>query len=752
LVNTGETTIDLGGWQLSDGVQAAVLPAGLHLPPQATIWVARQADAFDRQFGFAPQAVISATWPGFANDGDELLLFDALGALMDVLVYENGDTSQTGWQGVAVQRYAAGSNFAAEGQILYRRLDPTTGQIVPDTNSAADWAQMQSDPLSGRKVRYPGWDLSEFFQPAVVTTTATLTIAVAPDNAYETVLHQIQSAQSQLQIALLTFEQVSLAQAVAAAAGRGVTVTVLLEGAPAGGLTDQGRYVCAQIETAGGACYFMIDDPAAAIADRYRFHHAKYIIIDGRRAIISSENLSPDSLPDDDKTDGTWGRRGVLLVTDAPGVVNRLQTLFARDLDPVAHQDIFRWQAQHPYYGNPPAGFVPITITGGITYPVRYPAPAGFRTEMTFIISQSPENSLHPTTGILGLVDQAGPGDTILVQQLAERPHWGSSGSNATTDPNLRLDAYLAAARRGARVRLLLDHFFDDPDSPIANTETCRMLNQQSRQERLDLFCTVGNPAGLGLHNKMVLAEINGRGWVHVGSLNGTELSAKGNREVALQVHADAAYAYLEELFWADWPHLLYLPVALDQRGRAHYPLISEIFYDPAGDDAAEFIELVNPTTQPIYLTGWAIGDAVDPADFEDVRRFPEQTWLPGRETLVIALTASGLWEAFGILPDFEVLDTMAIVPDLIDDPNWGDPQATLQLGNSGDEVILRTPDDVVVDAVAYGDGAFPGTIACALLAAPGHTLERFPYWLDTNDCPADFRDWLFPSPGALPD
>jgi phosphatidylserine/phosphatidylglycerophosphate/cardiolipin synthase-like enzyme len=51
----------------------------------------------------------------------------------------------------------------------------------------------------------------------------------------------------------------------------------------------------------------------------------------------------------------------------------------------------------------------------------------------------------------------------------------------------------------------------------------------------------------------MALAQIAGRGWVTVGSLNGSETSAKLNREMALKVASDAAYAYLSEVFWYDW-------------------------------------------------------------------------------------------------------------------------------------------------------------------------------------------------------
>src|SRR5690606_20087330 len=139
----------------------------------------------------------------------------------------------------------------------------------------------------------------------------------------------------------------------------------------------------------------------------------------------------------------------------------------------------------------------------------------------------------------------------------SEPAHWGGATGDSTSDPNPRLEAMLAAARRGARVRLLLDSFFDDG----ANAETCAYVNGVALAERLDLACALANPTGLGLHNKMILVRAGGRGWVHVGSLNGSELAHKGNREVALQIQSDALYAYLSGLFVFDWPHRQYLPV-----------------------------------------------------------------------------------------------------------------------------------------------------------------------------------------------
>ena len=57
------------------------------------------------------------------------------------------------------------------------------------------------------------------------------------------------------------------------------------------------------------------------------------------------------------------------------------------------------------------------------------------------------------------------------------------------------------------------------------------------------------NATGQGIHNKVVLAQIGGRGWVVVGSLNGGEVSAKLNRELALKVASDETYSYLADVF-----------------------------------------------------------------------------------------------------------------------------------------------------------------------------------------------------------
>ncbi|MEZ4519664.1 MAG: phospholipase D-like domain-containing protein [Chloroflexota bacterium] len=749
--NIGGLSADLAGYRLIDGGGSVGLVEGpVPVDPGQVIWLARDREAFTRQFGFAPDVVLDK-WPGFSNTGDAVILEDSNGIPLDVLIYGEGDDLHADWSGLALEPYSAGSNFAAEGQILYRMRDQRTGLPVPDTNTAEDWAQSRSDIINGRKVRYPGWDSDRYFTTKQITATGTLTVAVAPDNSYAAITDLIAGAQQRIRLASLTFENLGAAEALTKAAERGVDVQLLLEGGPAGGISDQERYICQNIEAAGGECWFMINDDDQHVADRYRFMHAKYIVVDGRIAAVSSENFSPDSMPDDDKSDGTQGRRGIILILDAPSAAAYLEDVFSHDLDP-AHADILRWSGENPVYGRPSVGFVPEPDGGGVGYPVRYPEPAVFLDTFPIEFVQSPENSLRDVDGLLGLIGRAGQGDTLLVQQLSERPFWGTiSDRNALSDPNPRLEAYIAAARRGATVRMLLDTYFDDPHLPTSNAATCAEVNRIARAENLHLLCSLANPTLLGLHNKMVLAQIDGHGYVHVGSLNGTELSNKGNREMAIQVQSDGAYAYLAAMFERDMPHVSFLPATFNMfRGPADHLLITEVYYDPPGLDDKEFIEIGNPLPQAVSLAGYSIGDAVQPDDFEDVRVFPSEATIGPGEVAVVSFSASAFYAEFGFNPDYEIVDSSADVPDLIDETGWGEPEALLQLGNSGDEVVLRK-GLTAVDVVIYGEASFDNLVPCPLLEAPNKTLERFPYWRDSDSCVDDFRGWPFPSPGQLP-
>lgn len=761
LWNLGSSPLDISGWQISDGSSTATIPDGTELPAQAQIWIANDHDKFFEQFGFSAEldaTDLNGSWPGYSNNGDEVHLITPDGIVVDTLVYESGSTTALGWSGAAVQPYAGGS-LPTSGQILYRKLDQLTGKPVPDTNTSADWAQDPNDPINGSKIRFPGWDLDQFFFTRQSTESAELTIAIAPDNSFKTVKSYIDSATASLQIQTLIFTNLQIMNALIDAANRGVAVDLMMEGSPPGGLLDQQRYLCQQLENAGGNCWFSINEASQKIYDRYRFMHAKFIIKDGSEILISSDNFTGSSFPYDDFSDGTSGRRGVLMITDAPTVVDQAQQIWSADFDPTNHREIFPWSPNDALYGNqyglPPAGFIPDDETGGMTYTVKYDDAAIFTGTFDFEVVQSPENSLRNEDALIGLVNRAGTGDTIYVQQLNERPHWGPSASNPSDDPNPRLEAYIEAARRGAKVRLLLDEYhiitFYNPDDPPDNEETCQYVNNIASSEGLQMKCRLGLPVDLGIHNKMVLAEIDGKGYVHGGSINGTEQSSKGNRELALQIQSDGAYALLSQMFLDDWPNFVYLPILGAQiTSPTDHAIISEILYNPSGpNDDAEFIEIANPTSRPINISSWRIGDTQDPNEFEDVRIFPNGTSIPPGGTVVVTFSAVAYFGQFGQQPNFEIFNSNPAIPDLVDDPAY--PQdASLQLGNMGDEVFLLNAGNQIIDVVTYGASPYPGFSPVPAVTLGGSSLERFPYWQDT-DSPSDFREQTSPSPNHLP-
>jgi hypothetical protein len=209
------------------------------------------------------------------------------------------------------------------------------------------------------------------------------------------------------------------------------------------------------------------------------------------------------------------------------------------------------------------------------------------------------------------MVARAGGGDTVLVEQLYEYTFWGATSSNPTDYPNPRPEAYIAAARREAIVRMLLDSAYDDPGDVRGNTATCAYVDAIAASEGLDLDCKLANPAGTGIHNKMVLVLDDGTAYVHTGSINGSENSSKGNREFAVQVRSNDAFDCLAEVFWYDWgKHVVHLPIVV----RAYSPLgpqadlyIEALQYDTSD----EYVQITNRGAAPQDMTGWRIHSVV---------------------------------------------------------------------------------------------------------------------------------------------
>lgn len=572
LQNVSAAPIPLDGWQLSDGEGTVTFPNGATLNAGQKLWAAKAASAFYGEFGFLPDyeygADSDASVPNMTgsvmsltNAGDQIFLLDDAADIVDAMVYGNATLDAPDWNGAAVQIYDFGS-ASNEGQILFRKRQEANGMPVPDTDTRADWAQDPADNILGKQVEYPGWDRDEFFQTVKSNANATIKYCVAPDHLFECVRAEIIHATATISMEMYSFENASLVDAVVTAMDAGVQVSILVDGSA---LDPQGKWGCQQIEARGGQCWIFSGKPQANIHKRYDNQHGKWLIIDGARVLIGSENLGDDAAPSDDKSNGTRGTRGGYMLTDNLAIVNAAQTILDRDFDAAHHADIRRWGTNTDDF--PPYDFVPNYENGGKGYAVQFPTPLTLSGALPMELVQCPDNCLRTTDALLGMVAQAGAGDTVLVEQLYEYTYWGADSSNPGADPNLRLAAYMDAAKRGARVRILLDSFYDTFSDPRSNWATCAYVNALSAQ--YDIQCRLGNPTGHGIHMKMVLVQRGATGFVHLGSINGSETSNKLNRELATQVESRDAYVYWENVFNSDWatttfaPHRTFLPFLL---------------------------------------------------------------------------------------------------------------------------------------------------------------------------------------------
>ncbi len=565
LWNPGPQTAHLAGWRLEANNATAtfpISPAEMLLAPGASLWCTGEPAVFRRTFGFSADCEWGADDdPNVLNlEGDRLRLTNGGGTLrlrtpggqvVDVLAYGDEETIPDGWTGGAAQVYRRGQ-VPVSGQVWRRKPGPgLTGFL--DTNQASDWSGDIADLAWGRQVFYPGRrDLQGGPAPvaAPISVTGQVTVAIGPDGLYAPLLAALERAQQSIDLSLYTFEHPELAQALANAARRGVQVRLLLEGGPTGGVSDLQRWCTSLMAGAGVQVRYMdvMDGAPNGVRPRYRFLHAKYGVIDGKQAFVSTENLTRDSMPVIVGGRTPPGRRGALLLTDAPQAAQAFAELFAWDWQP----DIFWDLRPHGPADAPPEGYTP-PPPAPADRDAPFAAAVSASGTWRFALDVAPETASRPDAPLRQLLQQAGAGDEVRWVQLYEQKYWGDAFSNPVADPNPRLAELVDAARRGARVRVLLDSFFDDPAGDRSNQATRAYLETVAAAENLDLQVRLGNPAGLGIHAKVALIHVDGAYWSAVGSLNGGEVSHKLNREVVLLVDAPAIYARLAEVFEADW-------------------------------------------------------------------------------------------------------------------------------------------------------------------------------------------------------
>jgi len=336
-------------------------------------------------------------------------------------------------------------------------------------------------------------------------TARAFTLPDAPDVP----LAVLDRADRRLLLAGYTLTSERVVDRLIAARKRGVTVEVLVDGAPVGGLTNRSAAALDRLVAANVTVTVLGGENG-----RYRFHHAKYAVVDDQ-AVVLTENWKPA---------GTGGAssRGWGAVVDTAAVVDGLVRTFRADSDGRGARPWERFRED-------------ATIEPGAPTSGRYPTriePRRVNVERTELLV-APDNAASRVGDLL-----ANATDSIRIVQM----------SIGGRDDRL-LRETIAAAERGVDVQILLSSAWYARED---NRQLVADLRKVAGRDGVELSVRLADPGGRyeKIHAKGVIIDGD---TVVLGSLNWNDNAYENNREVALVLHGRAVGSYFGEVFERDW-------------------------------------------------------------------------------------------------------------------------------------------------------------------------------------------------------
>jgi cardiolipin synthase len=348
---------------------------------------------------------------------------------------------------------------------------------------------------------------------------ATVTAFVSPDSSFGVLEQAVTGARQEILVNAYELTNPRIADLLIAAKGRGVAVTVLLEGGPVGGITVEEEAACAALNRSGIPLLAMASTNASHA--RYRYNHAKYIVIDGESVLVSTENFGARGYP----APGSRGNRGWGAYIGDPGTAMYFREVFLADS---------RGGDVIPYL---PAPATP-----------RYPAPVPYQVQFPALratgVTVTPVLSPDTSDLVLPLLSRAE--ERIEIEQASIR-----NASKWELDPFL--SAAVNASRRGVAVRILLDGSRYNDEGPADNDEMAGLVNALAKAENLPLAARILDPAAGNLeavHTKGII--VDGR-TVMISSINWNANSPNFNREAGVILESPALGSYFTSVFEEDW-------------------------------------------------------------------------------------------------------------------------------------------------------------------------------------------------------
>ena len=482
------------------------------------LYITQKAGSFYNQTGFQADfeykentnenivQMIGSTSFTMGNTGDAVALKNSFNHSIDFICYGNiSFHNHTHWNQSSIP-------LGSPGQ-LYKRMQENNFYI--DTNTMEDF--------NHSRIFFIGQtDLKPFsFQG-----NYPLSLFVSPDSSYQAISDVLKKADFSIQINMYEFTNMHLCNQLINCLQRNVSITILMEGSPVGGISDEGYYILNRLSEYGADIYFIKQDIRRDRYSRYSFNHAKYAIIDNETLIIESCNWAETGVP----VHPSFGNREWGIIIHNQSIARYLSNIFYLDCNQ-SRPDIIPF---HNLNHTIPADFYmgASTIYGKYEHPflTKY-----LNSTATITPVFSPDTSLHL---IESMILQAQ--HSIYIQQLYIYPEWEGK-------MNPLIQELITKAQQGLDIKVIFNYNPYYKSTIIRCNETKQLFEKYGIQTQ---FIYTNSSPFSNIHNKGMIIDNN---TVLISSINWNENSIMKNREVGVIIESTDVASYYADVFFYDW-------------------------------------------------------------------------------------------------------------------------------------------------------------------------------------------------------
>ncbi|MFA7150192.1 MAG: phospholipase D-like domain-containing protein [Candidatus Methanomethylophilaceae archaeon] len=530
LFNYGNET-DLKEYTVSDGEGTIVFSESVILGHEEKITLLKAEP--DDWFRNGPYIVLGTNGTSSKNftlndKGDDMYLMMG-DSVIDAFVFGKA-VADDGWSGDSfdtIPRY----NYAARVSAF-------------DTDSAEDWELRRIGRTDRARI-------TDGYQ-------STVEPFVFPESSGAPVFNALEKAESEVLVSIYTMNHPDIVSLLISLKEKGVDITILSEGSPAGGVPSNEIGMFALMSDMGIDVRMMNGDNGFR---RYTYLHNKYAVIDSKTVIITSENWIESSFE---------GNRGWGAVIENEDYARYMHDIFIDDsssdnCDVRSFRDIY-----------------PTSIAKVVKGYADRTEESGLRYSAEVIPVISPDYSFPMLRELIAQAEHK-----VYSEQLEVQNSWIST----ETDSPLRW--MIDAASKGIDSRLIVDTTFDDSDD--RSSKDCHGAYSALRDVGLYVKAMKGGDDFALIHNKGLIIDNS----VWLGSINWTSNSFEDNREVAVFMNSYEISSYYESYFLKDWGNTFVGEVNL--RIRINEPTPTE--------GRAFILDATDSTVPEGSVFGWDLND-----------------------------------------------------------------------------------------------------------------------------------------------